>query len=307
MNVEHELARYIRYLRHTRGKSDNTIRADAFRVRRFLRHVGTATPTEDDVYRFLDVLYAENRGKNTIRNYVYAIREYFRMKGVEFDINPPKQVMRTIPDVPDIEEVKRLLAACTNFRDLAIMRVLLATGMRAGELVALNRDDYEPENQWIRVRDTKNREDRVAVLTDEARDALETYLRHRLDDNPAMFVSNDVHAKRLARSTLHRLIRRIGEKAGVRVYPHLLRHTCATHMLDEVKRRGQAQSTKAQIQNAFQWEAYFTAISYLHVFPYYILQFFRGFEYYKTLHLLEALCIFHIFLSYSELEGLSTR
>lgn len=232
MSVDNTLKRYEYYLRHQRGKSDTTVKADVLRVRRLLRYAKTAKPTEDDVFRFLDVLHDKGRNANTVRNYVYAIRDYFRMQERELNLKPPKQVMRTVPDVPAIDEVKRLLAACTSFRDLAIMHVLLATGMRAGELVSLNRKDYERDNQWIRIKDTKNNEDRVVVLTDEARDALERYLKHRVDDNPAMFVSNDVHTKRLARNTVHRLVRRIGERAGVRVYPHLLRHTCATHMLD---------------------------------------------------------------------------
>lgn len=92
MSVDNTIRHYEHYLRHQRGKADNTIRADVLRVRRLLRYAKTTEPTEDDVYRFLDVLYAEGRSMNTIRNYVYAIRES-RTKGVELDLKPPKQMI----------------------------------------------------------------------------------------------------------------------------------------------------------------------------------------------------------------------
>jgi len=137
-----------------------------------------------------------------------------------------------------VEEVDRLLAEPqlengAGVRDLALLAFLYNTGLRVGELCALNRADVQlPEDGWGQVQLVgKGRRLRWVPLNSNARRALEDYLAQRQDDNPALFLnrSGERFSVRGVALLVNRYLRRIGvtDRSG----PHLLRHTFATHAL----------------------------------------------------------------------------
>jgi site-specific recombinase XerD len=137
-----------------------------------------------------------------------------------------------------VEEVERLLAepevdTPSGVRDLALLTFLYNTGLRVGELCALNRADVQlPVDGWGQVQLVgKGRRLRWVPVNAEARRALEDYLGARDDDNPALFLnrSGQRFSVRGVALLVNRYLRRIGitDRSG----PHLLRHTFATHAL----------------------------------------------------------------------------
>jgi site-specific recombinase XerD len=137
-----------------------------------------------------------------------------------------------------VEEVDRLLAepqveTPTGVRDLALLAFLYNTGLRVGELCALNRADIQlPADGWGQVQLVgKGRRLRWVPLNAHARRTLEDYLAQRQDDNPALFLnrSGQRFSVRGVALLVNRYLRRIGvtDRSG----PHLLRHTFATHAL----------------------------------------------------------------------------
>jgi site-specific recombinase XerD len=137
-----------------------------------------------------------------------------------------------------VEEVDRLLAqpradTPTGVRDLALLAFLYNTGLRVGELCALNRADVQlPPDGWGQVQLVgKGRRLRWVPLNSHARRTLEDYLGKRQDDNPALFLnrSGQRFSVRGVALLVNRYLRRIGvtDRSG----PHLLRHTFATHAL----------------------------------------------------------------------------
>jgi site-specific recombinase XerD len=137
-----------------------------------------------------------------------------------------------------VEEVDRLLAepqadTPTGVRDLALLAFLYNTGLRVGELCALNRADIQlPADGWGQVQLVgKGRRLRWVPLNAHARRTLADYLARRQDDNPALFLnrSGQRFSVRGVALLVNRYLRRIGitDRSG----PHLLRHTFATHAL----------------------------------------------------------------------------
>jgi integrase/recombinase XerC len=137
-----------------------------------------------------------------------------------------------------VEEVDRLLAeprveTPTGVRDLALLTFLYNTGVRVGELCALNRADVQlPAEGWGQVQLVgKGRRLRWVPINRPAREALAAYLADRDDDCPALFLNRS--GKRFSVRGVALLVNRYLRAAGItdRSGPHVLRHTFATHAL----------------------------------------------------------------------------
>ncbi|MEK7281293.1 MAG: tyrosine-type recombinase/integrase, partial [Chloroflexota bacterium] len=149
---------------------------------------------------------------------------------------------RRLPSFLAQEDVERLLAAPdtatpTGRRDKAILELLYASGVRLSELTSLNLPQIDLENRELRVWG-KGAKERIVLMGKPAAQALESYLsqaRPQLASGgktEALFLNR--YGQRLSRRSLQQLLKEYAIKAGVKgnVYPHLLRHTFATHLLD---------------------------------------------------------------------------
>jgi len=139
-------------------------------------------------------------------------------------------------------EVQALLATpgldALGLRDRAILETLYSTGLRRAELCGLDLYDLDVASELVRVRQGKGRKDRYVPVGAHALDALRRYVHRARPElvaspkEPALFVAA-VTRHRLNVKTLNLIVRRHGDAAGIgkRVTPHVLRHTCATHLL----------------------------------------------------------------------------
>lgn len=165
---------------------------------------------------------------------------------------------RPLPKLPGQEAVKRLIAAARSrqvdaddrdarlrrLRNIAILEILRATGMRVGELVALRRGDLDYRNQAAIVHGKGNRE-RLVYLDDRAWQAIEVYLQARQDGRggralyqlPVLARHNRGASKQvlsLSTNTVRRVFEDCRKLAGIEqpLTPHSLRHAFATKVLE---------------------------------------------------------------------------
>jgi len=114
--------------------------------------------------------------------------------------------------------------------------LLYGAGLRVSEMLALVAGDIDSTRMVIHVRDTKNRHDRIVPLPPAALEALRTYWRESRPKGKLLFASPHRPARghALTRAAVHLALRAAVERAGLtlRVYPHLLRHAFATHLLE---------------------------------------------------------------------------
>jgi integrase/recombinase XerD len=139
-------------------------------------------------------------------------------------------------------EVRALLRAprqdVLGLRDRAILETLYSTGLRRAELCALDLYDVDPANELVRVRYGKGGRDRVVPIGASALIAIRQYLKESRPNlavkpkEPALFIAAITH-RRLGIKTLNLIVRKHAADASIekRVTPHVLRHTCATHLL----------------------------------------------------------------------------
>lgn len=130
-------------------------------------------------------------------------------------------------------EMELVRDACRTYREKAIIETFYSTGCRVSELVRLDRSDVNFQTGEIHLFGKGNKH-RVAYINARAEVALKKYLFSRLDDDPALFVSERKPYHGLGKTGVEKIVRDIGERSGIgrRLYPHLIRHTTATDALE---------------------------------------------------------------------------
>lgn len=216
-----------------RGYSRHTIKAYRLTVKNALSHCGKdyQEVTTLDLKKFLIFLQREKECSfKTISRHVNALRSFFKYHELDVaeKIHLPR-VEKSLPTFLNEEETKMLLGSIMNRRDLVIVRMLYASGLRVSELVNLDKDDIE-ENM-VRVHSGKGKKDRVTYVDDGTVALIEEYVNERKDRNTALFVNR--RGKRLTERSIENIIRKHAKRAGIKkkVTPHTLRHTFATHLL----------------------------------------------------------------------------
>jgi len=217
------------------GKSPNTIRMYSYYVRRYLEWGGAINARS--ALRFLARLRREGYSNRSLNLVVQALRAYFRFEGYDDEaekLKPPK-VPRSLPKALTREEVKRLLSVIppTRKRDRLIVLLLYGAGLRVSELCNLKKGDIDLDRGIIVVRGGKGAKDRVVPIPEFLVKEINSYLETRSDDSEYLLVEERRKSKdKLSPKTVWYLLRKYGEKAGVEVTPHKLRHSFATHMLE---------------------------------------------------------------------------
>lgn len=236
-----DLRRYADFLR-ARGEDDpRAVREET--VLAYVEHLRSAR--DDDRPRFAPASIA--RALVAVRSFHrFCLDEGFLAADPSEQVGGPR-VPQGIPKALSESEVEALLDAVVGdtaraLRDRAIVESLYATGVRISELVGLDRCDLDLEDGLVRVLG-KGGKERIVPVGRSARDALTVYLAEgRPELIPARSKSRgtaeavflNARGGRLSRQSCWKIVRTAGERAGLdgRLSPHVLRHSCATHMVD---------------------------------------------------------------------------
>lgn len=140
---------------------------------------------------------------------------------------------KTIKETYTDEMLELMRDNTTNLRDLAIIDILASTGMRVGELVKLNISDVDFESRECIVFG-KGSKERPVYFDARTKIHLRNYVKSRVDDNPALFVSLNKPHERLQISGVEIRLRELGKNLGIKkVHPHKFRRTMATRAIDK--------------------------------------------------------------------------
>jgi integrase/recombinase XerC len=154
------------------------------------------------------------------------------------DISAPRAA-RKLPDTLDVDQMSRLLAIpgddAVTRRDRTILELLYSSGLRLAELVSLDPADLDLDDATVRVTG-KGRKTRILPVGRKARAAVAGWLASRGElarpDETALFVG--ARGRRISPRVVQQRVRHWAAQAGLpkRVYPHLFRHSFATHLLE---------------------------------------------------------------------------
>jgi integrase/recombinase XerC len=203
----------------------------------------------DRVREFLVFLKEQEYSKSTTARKLATLRSFYKFCAKRghvaaspvATIRTPKQDKR-LPKFLELEQIQRLLLTpdgntVLGARDRAMLETMYSSGVRVSELVALNTEDIDPVGEALHVRG-KGRKERVVPLAKSAVASIQRYVELRKSDprnqvEPGALFANK-HGKRLSTRSVRRKLDKYLMQAGLdpSISPHTLRHSFATHMLN---------------------------------------------------------------------------
>lgn len=262
------LASFLDYLRIERGSAKLTIAAynsDLAQFAEFLekRHVGLSGARREDVREYIQELFSNSLDGRSVGRKLSAIRHLYRRllldgkidKDPTLNIDMPKQ-WKVLPKALSRDEVGAMLGETTPaattlaetkprnetalghalaFRDRAMIELLYAGGVRVSEVSDARLVDLKLDIGYILVRGKGDKE-RMVPLGVPAQQALQQYLKTARDviskkkNSPLLFLGTG--ARRLTRQRVWQLVAKASLASGRHASPHMLRHSCATHMVE---------------------------------------------------------------------------
>jgi integrase/recombinase XerD len=252
------LSGFLDYLKIEKGLAPLTVAAYTTDVRQFAgfleKHKRTLlSARRDHVRGFIQQLFGNSVDGRSVGRKLSALRHLYRYllldKLVEHDptlnIDSPKQ-WKVLPKALARDEMEAMLcrprpastgkqAEAIASRDRAMLEVFYAAALRVSEIVGVKLEDMKLDLGYILVRGKGDKE-RIVPLGKGAQEALTRYLRHsrpvlaKGKSSPLLFLGQG--ARKLTRQRIWQMVRAASAGAGRTASPHMLRHSCATHMVE---------------------------------------------------------------------------
>jgi integrase/recombinase XerC len=243
---------FLTYLRNERNVSPHTVRSyhsDLEQLSTFLGDKDLSAVDHQTLRRFIAHLMQVDVKKSSIARKLSAIRTFFRYLNREgiLTSNPARLVAtprreQRLPAVLTADDAIRLMESPkakkpadhdAMLRDRAVLETLYSTGIRASELIGMNREDIDRHDSLIRIRG-KGRRERIVPVGAKALDAIDAYLGRLAGSSDVAAVFLGPSGKRLTARTVQRILENHRKQLGLlqKASPHTLRHSFATHLLE---------------------------------------------------------------------------
>ena len=216
----------------SRGFSIKTLRSYVFHVGRFLSDVKLDPEmlSDDEIQKYF-LKIGNFMDPLTINLRISAVKFFYReILGREVMLNYLKKPKR-LPEVLMKEEIRQLLNITTNTKHKLILEMLYGCGLRVSEVVKLRKNDIRFNEGVVVVRASKGNKDRIVTLPNSLKEKL-----HFLEiKNENDYVFESERGGSLSIKTIQEVMAKSAKKAGIKknVTPHTLRHSYATHLLEQ--------------------------------------------------------------------------
>ena len=167
----------------------------------------------------------------SVSHSIFAIQFFFeKVLGDKIYIPRPKR-NKKIPEILTKEEVRRLIESTNNIKHKLILKILYGCGLRVSEIVNLEKNDFDFEEGLIHIRLAKGKKDRFVKIPYSIKNKFYNY--YNLINGDILFPSN--RCGKLTTAAIQAIVKNARKKCGIKkeVYPHLLRHSFATHLLEQ--------------------------------------------------------------------------
>ena len=180
-------------------------------------------------YYFLSL----NLSVNSSRLCYAALRFFFANilnRPFTTDEIPIKKKEKTLPKVLSKQQIKLILKETKNLKHKLIIKMLYSTGLRLQELINLKRTDIDFDNNILFVRKGKGKKDRITIISENIKlDLLKYYSQYEFKTNYVFEGRKNKYSKKSVQLILHNA----SKKLKFRIHPHMLRHSFATHLLEQ--------------------------------------------------------------------------
>ena len=213
-----------------RNYARKSVKSYTLIVENFLDFCGNSPINEVSVKSFIQKEIG-CKNPSSVSTQISALKFFFeKVLNGRLSLNHPKRD-RKIPNILSAEEVRRMIEITNNIKHKLIIKILYGCGLRVSELTNLRKEDIDLEENLIKINLSKGRKDRFVKIPSSIKEELKNYMS--LTNSEILFES--AREGKLTTATIQKIVSNSAKKAGIkkRVYPHLLRHSFATHLLEQ--------------------------------------------------------------------------
>ncbi|WP_178989635.1 site-specific tyrosine recombinase/integron integrase [Winogradskyella schleiferi] len=189
---------------------------------------------ELDIRKYLQLLIQDNFSNSQVNLSINSIKFYYEivlgMPNRFYSIERPIK-KKMLPDILSKEEVLRIIDCANNIKHKCIIGLLYSSGLRRSELLNLEAKDIDSKRMVITVKGAKGNKDRITVLSPNLLKDLRIYYKAY---RPKSYLFDGLKGGKYSASSVLNIVKSSARKAGIhkKVTPHMLRHSFATHLLE---------------------------------------------------------------------------
>jgi site-specific recombinase XerD len=213
-----------------RNFSRKTIKGYLYSVSKFLEYSSNKGLNENIVKDYI-VKHLKRKNPSSVAKDMFAIKFFFENVLRERLDLPTIKRNKTLPVILTTKEIYSLIENTSNIKHKLIIKLLYGCGLRVGEIVNLKKEDIDFEESLIHIRLAKGKKDRFVKTPVSIERDLDAF--SQLSGGKYLFES--ARSGKLTTATIQAILKNAARKAGTKksVYPHLLRHSFATHLLEQ--------------------------------------------------------------------------
>lgn len=248
-NQSRNLTDYLEYLQHIKKFSPHTVKAYKQDIQQFLDYFqeGNLSVDKENIRDFITVVFLKTKKKTTVARKIYAVKSFFiyllqkgKIAKNPFDAIGTPKVDKILPEILTEREMVEFLDhlpedTFLHLRNKAIFEFLYATGLRISELTGLKLVDVNFDEELVRVMG-KGKKERIVPFHDHAKKVLLKYLTEAQKQfkTSIEYIFLNARGKKISDRSVEIILQNTYRqlmRSNKHVYPHLFRHSFATHLL----------------------------------------------------------------------------